>query len=64
MDIASIGLIMALIREGYKMVAEGVKLLDKIKKGEKITEADVAAGRQRARSAVAKWDEQTKNPAS
>lgn len=61
MDPAQIALIMALIREGYKTVKEGLKLLDQVKSGKTITQADVDAGRARARAAVAKWDEQTGN---
>ena len=61
MDPAQIVLYMALIREGYKMVSEGFDLLDQVKDGKTITQADVDAGRKRARAAVANWDEQTGN---
>ena len=56
---AQIALYIALIREGYKMVSEGLDLLDQVKDGKTITQADVDAGRERARAAAANWDKQT-----
>jgi len=57
MDLASIGLIFALIKEVTDLAPEIANLMDRVQNGESITQEEIKAARKEVDAAVEKWNE-------